>query len=197
MSKPGQLEIINTALSVIGHTPTDSLTTQSGNAARLIYNWVVRHFLSINEWRFAIRQFDVSGSGVATSDSSMAPSWEYEYSMPPECLRLLGFVNFMQFESYGNKVFANTEPGQMDYAIYVREVTEEFFAPYFVGALIQQLAGEYAGSIARNTSEATARKLEAEKMWRIAMHRDSQTTYNASLEPVIEVLLARDNAPRP
>jgi hypothetical protein len=199
MATPNQLEIVNTALSMIGHSPLVSLDTQSGVAARLQYNAAVRHFLSENEWRFALRQVNLSGQGVATSSTSMAQDYTYEYTLPDDCIRALGFSNSGSFEIYGNKIFTEMEIQLNDeiYFIYIKEVTSEWFPAYFTGALVYRLASLYARSIARSTTEADSLEALFRRESAIAKHRDAQTSYNTGLERAVDRLLARPSSSRP
>lgn len=199
MATPNQLEIVNTALALIGHSPLTSLDTQSGDAARLLYNAAVRHFLSEHEWRFALRQADLSGSQATPSATSLARSWDYEYNLPQFCLRGIGFTNTAEFEIYGNKIFTNAdiESDSEVYFIYIHEVSEQYFPAYFTGALVYRLASNYARSIARSNSDADALEAMFRREQAIAKHRDSQSSFNNSLEAAVVRLLYRASTTRP
>jgi len=185
MPAPSQLDIISTALVQVGHAPLSDLTSDIGNAARLLYNQVVRHFLSIHYWRFAADEAELTQLG----DTGEITEWDYAYNLPSNILTPIGLTSFAPYEIYGNTLY--TDESDDVRLQYIAEVGVGYFPAYFVNAVIDELAYRYAMSVADNTQRAQMLYPAAQRSLQIAKGKDSQAGQPASLTVALNTMLAR------
>lgn len=185
MTAPSRIDIISTALVQVGHSPVTDLTDDIGNAARLIYNQTVRHFLSVHYWRFAADEAELS----QLADTGDITEWDYAYTKPGDMLVPIGLTSFAPYEIYKDKVYTNeSDDVRMQ---YIAEVSEGYFPPYFVNALVDELAYRYAMAIADNSQRASMLYPAAIRSLQIAKGKDSQAGQPASLTVAINTMLSR------
>ena len=96
---PGQVDICNRALSIVGTRSTIVSMTEASNEAQqclIHYEPVLEGLLRLHLWSFARKQMTLalicSAWGTPENPSSTLPipllPWQYEYTYPPDCVRV-------------------------------------------------------------------------------------------------------------
>ena len=191
MTAPSQIDIISTALVQVGHQPIPTLDGDVGNAARLIYNSVVRHLLSLHYWRFTLSEAELA----QLASVSPITEWTYAYTLPTDILVPVGLTSYAPYTIKQGKLYC--DQAEDVNLVYVAEVGVSYFPAYFTQALIDELAMRYAFSIADNTQRGELFRSISQKSLQIAKAKDSQTGQPASLSVSISDMLARYPATRP
>lgn len=191
MTAPTQLDIISTALVQVGHQPIADLSGETGSAARLIYNSVVRHLLSIHPWRFAVYEAELS----QLSSADPITEWTYAYSLPDDILWPIGLVGSAPYDIFKNRLYCDQNEDVR--LLYVAEVPANYFPAYFVQALVDELAVRYAFAIADNSQRGQVMTPIAQKSLAIAKGKDSQAGVPSSLSTPLNDMLSRYPAARP
>jgi hypothetical protein len=101
---PGQLDICNQALSVVGTRSTIASLTEASNEAQqcsLHYDTILTGLLRLHRWSFARRQMSLAllcaASGTPENPSGTPPfpvqPWNYSYAYPNDCVRVRSVFN--------------------------------------------------------------------------------------------------------
>ena len=168
------IDICNRGLIFIGAEPITSFddgTTEARVAAN-IYEDVVQTSLTNARWRFATNQ-------EALNRLTDAPTARFDlaYQQPNDTLIIHAITvndNPIEYQIYGDMIYADTTTTDTVIADYTFRQTEEFFPSYFVMAVAYSLAQIFATSIARDGSLTQTMATLADRAMLKARSVDSQ-----------------------
>ena len=168
------LDICSRALILIGAEPISSFddgTTESTVAVNM-YEDVAQSALVNTRWRFATNQ-------KVLNQLSDAPTGRYDlaYQLPSGLLMLHAVTvndNLIDYQMYGDKVYADTATSDTVIADYTFRAEEQVWPSYFTLAVEFSLAIIFATSIARDASLAGLMTDRAEVSMAKARTLDSQ-----------------------
>lgn len=170
------VEMASKALVLIGAAAIDTFdgTSTEQVVAKSTYETVVEAALTRTRWRFASGQQTLSRL-VATPTAR----WDAAYQIPtsPALLVLHGVIvqdKAIEFDIYEDKIYCNAADTEVVSADYTYRVGEEYWPPYFVSALMHDLASIFAGSIAQKGDLAEYYGKNAEVYYKRAQNLESQ-----------------------
>tara|TARA_R100000781_G_scaffold89554_1_gene55144 strand:- start:98 stop:685 length:588 start_codon:yes stop_codon:yes gene_type:complete len=169
------LKIASRALILIGAdaiTAFDDGSTEATIATNM-YEDVCRTALTNTRWRFATNQ-------ATLNLLSSAPTGRYDraYQMPSGSLMIHAVTvndNVIDYQTYGDKIYADTSASDSLIADYTFRVGEDKFPSYFILALEYSLASVFATSIARDANLANLMTNAASNAMAKARSLDSQS----------------------
>lgn len=168
------IDISSRALILIGAEPITSFTdgTTESLVAGSLYEDICRSALSNTRWRFASDQ-------AVLNRLTDAPTGRYDlaYQLPSETLIVHAITvndSLVQYQIYGDMVFADTSTQDSVIADYTFRAREEDFPSYFTVALEYALASAFATSIARDGSLMQLMTQMADRAMLKARNIDSQ-----------------------
>jgi hypothetical protein len=168
------IDICSRALILIGAEPITSFTDGSTESlvASNLYEDICRSALQNCRWRFATDQ-------RVLNRLTDAPTGRYDfaYQLPNDNLIVHAITvndNLVEYQIYGDMVYADTDSADTVIADYTFRQTEENFPAYFTVALQYALAVAFASSIARDSTMLTQMSALAERAMMKARSVDSQ-----------------------
>ena len=169
------LKIASRALILIGAdaiTAFDDGSTEATIATNM-YEDVCRTALTNTRWRFATNQ-------ATLNLLSSAPTGRYDraYQIPSDSLMIHAVTvndNVIDYQTYGDKIYADTATTDSLIADYTFRVGEDKFPSYFILALEYSLASVFATSIARDANLANLMTNAASNAMAKARSLDSQS----------------------
>ena len=168
------IDICNRGLIFIGAEPITSFddgTTEARVAAN-VYEDVVQTSLTNARWRFATNQETLN----RLTDAPTA-RFDLAYQQPNDTLIIHAITvndNPIEYQIYGDMIYADTTTTDTVVADYTFRQTEEFFPSYFVMAVAYSLAQIFATSIARDGSLTQTMATLADRAMLKARSVDSQ-----------------------
>lgn len=167
------VELCSRALLKIGAATIASLeelTTEAQIAAHL-YPITRDALLAAHPWNFAITYAELQ----AAAQSPLA-DYTYAYMLPADCMRVLSAGarargSGLEYKICGRQLLTNADSATLT---YVQRAPEENFPPFFVMALIAQLAAEFCIPLTDSTSRWEGLRHAAEAEFRRAKMIDSQ-----------------------
>ena len=168
------IDICNRGLIFIGAEPITSFddgTTEARVAAN-VYEDVVQTSLTNARWRFATNQETLN----RLTDAPTA-RFDLAYQQPNDTLIIHAITvndNPIEYQIYGDMIYADTTTTDTVVADYTFRQTEEFFPSYFIMAVAYGLAQIFATSIARDGSLTQTMATLADAAMRKARSVDSQ-----------------------
>ena len=168
------IDICNRGLIFIGAEPITSFddgTTEASVAAN-VYEDVVQSSLCNARWRFATNQ-------QTLNRLTDAPTARYDlaYQQPNDTLIIHAITvndNPIEYQIYGDMIYADTSTTDTVVADYTFRQTEEFFPSYLIMAVAYGLAQVFATSIARDGSLTQTMATLADRAMLKARSVDSQ-----------------------
>ncbi len=168
------IDISSRALILIGAEPITSFTdgTTESLVASSLYEDICRSALSNTRWRFASDQ-------AVLNRLTDAPTGRYDlaYQLPSGTLIVHAITvndSLVQYQIYGDMVFADTSTQDSVIADFTFRAREEDFPSYFTVALEYSLASAFATSIARDGSLMQLMTQMADRAMLKARNIDSQ-----------------------
>jgi len=168
------IDISSRALILIGAEPITSFTdgTTESLVASSLYEDICRSALSNTRWRFASDQ-------AVLNRLTDAPTGRYDlaYQLPSGTLIVHAITvndTLVQYQIYGDMVFADTSTQDSVIADFTFRAREEDFPSYFTVALEYSLASAFATSIARDGSLMQLMTQMADRAMLKARNIDSQ-----------------------
>ena len=175
--------IASRALNLIGANQISSFTESSteANVANNLYTTIIEGALTLTRWRFATGQQQLSRL-TATPVSR----WDSAYQMPtsPPILLLHAVTvnsNPIEYDRYEDKVFCKAVEDDTVVADYLYRPEAQYWPPYFVKAVMYELASIFAASIAQKGDLASHFAVEAERAYTRAKWADSSSQTARSL----------------
>ncbi len=141
-----KIDIISSALVLIGDSPLNSLTEVSSKAtiAAKLYDVTLESLLTMHRWRFA------SGKVMlARINATPLNDFQYVFQLPTGLLLIQKVVPTTSYEVYENKLYANVSELAMDYTF---RPVEARFPTYFVQAFEYRLADKFSIGLTENTA---------------------------------------------
>jgi len=181
-----KLDLINSALILIGDVPLTSLTsgTRAQIVATTLYDNIVQSELSKFRWGFARRQeklFRAGAPGVGTLKPLF--DWSAVYRLPPTMVSLIRLSPSIPYQVYGEEL-GSPEPGGNQavyvnyegdlFADYIYNVAEVDWPPYFSKMIEYALAMDFAPSIRDSASSMEILANQYMNASRMARYTDSQ-----------------------
>lgn len=168
------IDICARALILIGADPITSFNDGTTEALVSVnmYEDVARAALVNSRWRFSTNQ-------AVLNLLTAAPTGRYDraYQLPNDLLMLHAVTVQdlpIEYQIYGSKVFADTDPNDEVIADYTYRAEEEDWPSYFTLAVEYALAVVFATSIARDSNLASLMKTQANEAMAKARSLDSQ-----------------------
>lgn len=194
MATTTKTSLLSGALVRIGQGPISDTTGTSDEkvAAEVVYDTVKEAMLAEHPWAFALRESveaQLAGGGAGYNTQ-----YAFVYQMPAKAVAFIGLTSLRKFELYGDQIHTDDDSGSM---IFIENVGEAFFRPYFSLAMIYQLASELAISITDSTSMAEKWEKKAEKQWQKARSRNAMETVNPLFENALDQSVYRNTSARP
>lgn len=147
-----KFEICAQACILIGEQPITSFAdgTSASIACANIYEDTVRDHLSRYRWRFAMgmKQLD------RLADAPPA-KWDAAYQLPADCLTPTTVMvngNPIAFDRFEDMIFCNATSADKVVLEGHWRVDESFWPPYFVSAVIYQMASHLAQTLAADSA---------------------------------------------
>lgn len=145
------IDVASKALVLIGANPISDFDDGSTEAtvADNIYEMIVESALTRVRWRFASGQVQLS-----RLTNTPVGRWDSAYQKPtsPNMLALHAVQvidNNIKFDIYEDKIYCNATEDDVVVLDYTYRSATADWPPYFVRALVYDLAGVFAGSIAQ------------------------------------------------
>ena len=154
------VEICNLALQKVGANPISSLSDDSeeARACNRLYEPILRAELRTHPWNCAITRVS-----VAPDSDEPAFGYDYQYTLPSDCVRILPDNTITDWKIEGRKILTDTDT-EIE-LVYVKEISDpNDMDPLLVEALASRLAVELAEKV---TESATKRQMawEEYKEW--------------------------------
>lgn len=168
------VDICSRALILIGADPITSFDDNSTEAlvASNLYEDVARASLVNSRWRFATNQ-----SVLNKLADNPTGRYDNAYQLPTDSLMVHAVTandNLIEYQIYGNKVFANTSDADVIIADYSFRAEEGNWPSYFTIAVEYALSTLFATSIARDATLASLMQNQAKDSMAKARSLDSQ-----------------------
>ena len=145
------VDICNGALNQLGATTILSLTEDSKNA-RLCNS----RFTQVRDSVFRSHPWNCLQKRVELAQDTTAPAWgfEYAYTLPADCLRLLKILDFdSNYKVEGRKILSNTETMKILYVSRVTDANE--YDELLRETLSSALSADIAFAVTSNNTTAT------------------------------------------
>lgn len=155
------------------------------------YERTVPDALSQYPWKFAQRQLQITRS----TPPFTVEGFDYAYQIPNDCINVVTVVGYYPYEIFQDYIFTNeSSPINLE---YTTNAPASLFPPYFVDALIKELASRLAIAVTEDVSRAERFRAEAVVAWRLARHRDSKIQTSGGFGQAITNAIAREPTWRP
>jgi len=165
-----KIDMINSALVLIGDKPLNSLTEtrRAAVVAGQLYGSVFESELNRHRWGFARTLFTLNQlAGEPPLDE-----FRFRYQLPADLLVVIRTIpaefNYMR---YGYEIYSNMPELQID---YIRKVTEAELPSYFVRLMEYALARDFSVAIRDETDRFQAMDFRYKEEARNARFQDSQ-----------------------
>lgn len=165
-----KIDLISSALVVIGDAPINSLTgnSRAQQVANSLYDRIVKNELSKHRWGFARKKAQLS----LTTDTPEDNEYRKIYQLPTDMLHLIKLNPNINYQIYGDKVYCNYE--QKLVADYIYEAPESEWPEYFSQMIVYALALDFAAAIRDSNSAQANLSVQYENASRMARYTDSQ-----------------------
>ncbi|MDR0484456.1 MAG: hypothetical protein LBH40_04200 [Alphaproteobacteria bacterium] len=109
------IKVCNRALSFLKLNHINSLeeTTAEAIQCKFLYDMVKAEVLSSNIWKVCLKTIVLSN--FYNKDSLKKNSYQYEFALPSDCLRILNVDNNSDYLRQGNTLYANSSSVQLTY----------------------------------------------------------------------------------
>lgn len=164
-----KIDLISSALVLIGDTPINTLTgnSRAQQVAAALYDKTVQSELSKHRWGFARRKAQLS----LLVDVPIGNDWAHAYQLPTDLVALIKLNPRVGYEIYGDKVYTNLS--QALYCDYIADVSETEWPDYFAEMIEYALARKFAPSIRDSSTSADRMAQEYSNASRMARYTDS------------------------
>lgn len=180
-----KLELINSALILIGDLPLESLTgnTKAHTVVNALYDNIVQTELSKFPWGFASKQAQLQRH-LDQGNNPINPLFDFSagYLLPSDLLRLTRLSPNQKYKIYGEPETPETNRNQIVavnytddlYCEYVCNVDENEWPAYFSKMVEYALAMEFAPAIRDSASSMQLMAQQYLNASRMARYTDSQ-----------------------
>lgn len=170
MIMASKIDLINSALILVGDKPLNSLTEdrRASVVAVALYDQVVKAEISKHRWGFARRVIPLNQ--LTTTPAIKA--YRYAYQMPSDILVAVRLIpSEYDYKRYGKEIYSNQNEVSLD---YISMVDESYFPTYFERLLTYALARDFATSIRDELNRFEAMDIRYKEEGRNARFQDSQ-----------------------
>jgi len=140
------IEIINSALIKLGAGTINSLTEDSMEsiAANAVWDIALRSTLREYPWKFATKR------SASLARTASAPAWKYnyEYTLPADCLRLTKVYNDPDYRLEGRNIITDKEDCYIKYVYYNGDTS--LWDASFTQLMVVKIAYELAYTLPRS-----------------------------------------------
>lgn len=138
------VQIVNSALVTLGETVINSLEENTDRATIANVKWDIcrQSLLRLHPWRFAITRAE-----LAQDNSTPAYQFDYQYTLPSDCLRLYQVYKDVNFRLENRKILTDKDTCYIKYIADVEDTSK--WDPLFVDLMASKLALELAYTIPR------------------------------------------------
>ena len=167
---PSKIELINSALILVGDKPLNSLTEtrRAAVAANQLYDSVFESEITRHRWGFA-RTTQELNRLVGQPEIDI---YRYKYQLPADMLVAVRiYPNAFDFKIYGKELWVNNNQVTLD---YIRKVTEAELPAYFVELMEYALAMKLSIAIRDETDRYQLMAQSYTVSGRNARFQDSQ-----------------------
>lgn len=164
-----KIDLINSALVLIGDKPLNSLTEdrRAAVAALAIYSDVFEGELNKHRWGFART---IASLNLLAAKPKIA-TFNYAFQLPTDLLVAVRLIpNEYDYKRYGYEIYSNQPAVQLD---YIRKVTEAELPSYFVRLMTYALARDLSIAIRDESDRFQAMDIRYKEEARNARFQDS------------------------
>ena len=165
-----KIDLISSALVLVGDTPINSLTgnSRAQQVANSLYDNIVKMELTKHRWGFARRKAQLSLTTLTPVDD------EYRsiYQLPSDLLVLIKIRPNVNYQVLGDKIYTNLS--QALFCDYIKDVSEAEWPEYFNAVIKYALAKDFSNSIRDSATSMKLMKEEYLDAARMARFNDSQ-----------------------
>jgi hypothetical protein len=183
------------ALILLGAQPISSLSsgTTAANTCNHVYETTKNSKLSSYRWRFAMRIQTLAQLAAGSSDNWDNDEYTYAYALPADCLAPFSLESKHEYKIYGDELYTEDDTAEL---IYIRDVGEEHFPPWFQEALVLEIASKIAYAITSDNALINRINMEKTKAWTLARHVDAKTSFDKGLNQRIREILLEETTSR-
>jgi len=163
-----KVQIISDAFVNLGKQPVNSPLTDNLSyvAAAGIYDRILPIVLMKHPWRFSLKTFELA----TLTDTIPFDRWSYVYQLPADLLLIYRTDPLINYEIYGEKLYANVNELTLEYQY---EPSESLFPYHFSELMTLELTARIAMMVTQLADLAKMWKQEAEKSLLLARALDS------------------------
>ena len=181
-----KLQLINSALILIGDLPLNSLTgtTRAHVVSNALYDNIVQNELSKFRWGFARRQAQCVAAVTPGSGDPIVPLFDYSnsYFVPTDMLSLIRLSPSVNYQIYGEPDSPETDRQQVIYtnysgdlfADYIHNMPENEWPAYFSKMIEYALGMDFAPAIRDSAVSMELLANQYQNASRMARFTDSQ-----------------------
>ena len=174
-----QIEIINIALTFLGSDLITSITenNERRRTATALYDSMRDATIRAYPWNFAKRRITLAPTAVAP-----ASDWEYAFTKPAGCLRILGtYPSNVNYDVEGNTIVANENVLKIKY-LYREEDPTQYDALF-----VQAFAARLAHGMAYRRVQSTTREGELWGLYKAILKEARSVDAQEGKAEVVEV----------
>lgn len=189
---PTKVEIVSKALVLLGQGPIGGLDSKTRNTQAMdaLYPLSKRMLLASSYWKFALREVPLAA--LSDGGSQFRSNLNFAYQLPSDCVRPIGDpVTYSTFQIAGNELYSDS---QQFVLLYVADVDEAWFTPWFSNALAYQLA--YEASLAVSEDSVRRQLLERPTAQARAEAMGIDATTQSTWDIAISRIMLRNTTPR-
>ncbi len=153
--------------------------TSEAEVASQLYEPTLENLLTCYPWRFALQQ-----NSLGRLQTTPMADYRYAYHLPNNCLRILSAgqstkSSGLKYRIVGKHLYTNAPEVILT---YIEKPNENTFPPFFVNALVAQLAAEFCLPLTESTARTDyMRKIASEELTQARLV-DSQQATNPSFQ---------------
>lgn len=147
------ISICTTALLLVGANEIETFTdsTREARICDQLYQTTKQSLLQTHPWKFSLAFTELARTDLATTSSEYEFGYLYEYTLPPDFLRLIkkdGLQN--DYRIVGSKLYSNDSDVHI---LYQYDVSETKFPAYFTRALEIKMAELLAAALIQDETQ--------------------------------------------
>jgi hypothetical protein len=143
-------------------------------------------------WKFATKEEEIA---EVTSGTAQLVGWDAMYLEPTDAIRIVRVADNVAYQRAQGRIYTNASSPIA--VMYVINVNEGSFPPYFVNAFVQQLSADFCMALTEDTSRTMMYERKAASAWQRARHIDSTTQPAASFKHAIVTGINNAETTRP
>lgn len=150
-------------------------TSTEAKVATQLYQPTLENLLASYPWRFALKQ-----KTLGQLQTKPITDYQYAYQLPNNCLRILSAgqsakSSGLKYKIVGSCLYSDAPTVVLS---YIEKPDESTFPPFFIKALITQLASEFCLPLTESTTRSDYMRKIADQELKQARLVDSQQSVN-------------------